>query len=145
MLKIRVSLDELCDAYEMNTEEISHYLDVNTGKLLMRMDPLLTGYKDEELEEELEDEERYLELPTIESHDAYELMVEFMETVTTKKLRERLDTALTGRKPFHAFKDVLYDFPEDRENWFKFEREAHRNEIVKWLREQNITLEREEI
>jgi hypothetical protein len=32
------------------------------------------------LEEELEDEERYLELPKIESHDVYELMVEFMES-----------------------------------------------------------------
>ena len=61
MLKVTVSLDELCDAYEMNREEISHYLDVNTGKILMRMDPLLTGYKDEELEEELEDEDRCMD------------------------------------------------------------------------------------
>jgi hypothetical protein len=145
MLKVTVSLDALCDAFEMNSKEISHYLDINAGKLLMRMDPLLTGYKDEELEEELEDEDRYIELPTIESNDAYELMIEFMKTVTSTELRGRLNTALTGRKPFRAFKDVLYDFPENRENWFKFERESHRNEIVKWLLEQNITLENDKI
>lgn len=48
-----------------HSSQISHYLDVKTGKLLMRMDSLLNGFKDEDLEEELEDEERYLELPTI--------------------------------------------------------------------------------
>ena len=97
----------------LNNEEISHYLDVNTGQVLMRMDPLLTGYEDEELEEELENEQRYLELPKIESLDAYNLKVEFMETVTSTELRDRLDTAVNGRKPFRAFKDVLYDFLEE--------------------------------
>lgn len=139
MLQVSVNLDELCDAYEMNSEEITHYLDVKTGKILMRMDPLLSGYTDEDLEEELEDEERYLELPTVASRDAYELMVEFVETVTSAELQDRLNAALTGRKPFRTFKDVLFDFPEARENWFKFERAAHRNKILTWLREQNIT------
>lgn len=32
MLRVSVSLDELCDAYEMNSEEISHYLDLNIGQ-----------------------------------------------------------------------------------------------------------------
>ena len=141
MLKVTVSLDDLCDAYEMNSEEISHYLDVNTGEILIRMDPLLTGYKDEDLEEELEDEERYLELPTMESRDAYGLMVELVETVTSTELRDRLNAALNGRKPFRTFKDVLYDFPEERERWFRFEREVHKRNILRWLHEQHITLE----
>ncbi|MCF8568272.1 UPF0158 family protein [Alicyclobacillus tolerans] len=145
MLKVSVNLDELCDANEMNSDEISHYLDVNTGEILMRMDPLLTGYKDEDLEEELEDEERYLELPTIASRDAYGLMVDFVETVKSTELQDRLNTALNGRKPFRTFKDVLFDFPEDRENWFKFERETHRREILKWLEDENITIEQNKI
>ena len=145
MLKVSVNLDELCDANEMNSDEISHYLDVNTGEILMRMDPLLTGYKDEDLEEELEDEERYLELPTIASRDAYGLMVDFVETVPSTELQDRLNTALNGRKPFRTFKDVLFDFPEDRENWFKFERETHRREILKWLEDESITIEQNKI
>ncbi|WP_169787908.1 UPF0158 family protein [Alicyclobacillus ferrooxydans] len=145
MLKVSVSLDELCDAYEMNSDEISHYLDVNTGEILMRMDPLLTGYKDGDLEEELEDEERYLELPTIASRDAYGLMVDFVEIVTSTELQDRLNTALNGRKPFRTFKDVLFDFPEEREKWFKFERETHRREILQWLEDENITIEQNKI
>nr|WP_245631873.1 UPF0158 family protein [Alicyclobacillus ferrooxydans] len=125
----------------MNSDEISHYLDANTGEILMRIDPLLTGCKDEDLKEELEDEERYLELPTIAPRDAYGLMVEFVETVTSTELQARLNTALNGRKPFRTFKDALFDFPEDRENWFRFEREAHQQEISKWLHDQHITPE----
>lgn len=105
MLRVSVSIDELCDAYEMNCEEMPHYLDVTTGEILMRMEPVMTGYKDDDLEEELEDEERYLELPTIASGDAYELMVEFVETVTSTELQDRLIAALNGRKPFRIFKD----------------------------------------
>ena len=44
----------------------------------MRMDPVLTGFKDDDLEEKLKDEENYLKFPTITSRDAYGLMVEFM-------------------------------------------------------------------
>ncbi|QSO45595.1 UPF0158 family protein [Alicyclobacillus mengziensis] len=109
------------------------------------MDPLVTGYRDEDLEEELEDEERYLELPTIASRDAYGLMVEFVETVTSTELQDRLNAALNGRKPFRTFKDVLFDFPEARENWFKFECETHRREMLKWLEGQNIAIEENRI
>jgi Uncharacterised protein family (UPF0158) len=141
MSKIKVNLDELCDAYAMNNEELDHYLDVETGEVILWMDPLATGVRNQELEDELDEGygERYLRLPKIESRDAYELMVGFTETVTSSSLRNRLELALSGRKPFRAFKDVLYDFPEEREQWFKFEREAHRREVLQWLQRNHIT------
>jgi hypothetical protein len=64
MPEIQVSLNELCDVYATNDDEIYHYLDVETGDILMRMAPLLTGYRDDGLEEALDEglDERYLEL-----------------------------------------------------------------------------------
>lgn len=143
MSKIKVNLDELCDAYAINNEELEHYLDVETGEVILWMDPLATGVRNEELEDELDEGfgERYLRLPKIESRDAYELMVWFTETVTSSSLRNRLEAALSGRRPFRAFKDVLYDFPEEREQWFKFEREAHRRQVLQWLQLNHITLD----
>lgn len=140
MPKVKASLDELCDAYAMNNEEIDHYLDLETGELIVWMDPALTGERDDEFEDELEDGERYLQLPKIESTEAYRLMTQFVEVVTSSTLRNRLEKALSGHKPFRIFKDVLYDFPEEREQWFKFEREAHQRAVSQWLQENEITV-----
>jgi len=143
MSKIRINLDELCDAYAINNEELEHYLDVETGEVILWMDPILTGIRNKELDDELEEGfgERYLRLPKIESRDAYELMVGYTETVTSSDLRNRLEAALSGRKSFRAFKDVLSDFPEEREQWFKFEREAHRQQVLQWLRLTHLALD----
>lgn len=142
MRSLKANLDELCDAYATNSAEIEHFLDIETGKLVVRMDPLLTGVRDEELDEELDEGfgEKYLRVPKIETSEAYELMVDFAETVTSSSLRNRLEASLSGRKPFRAFKDALYDFPEEREQWFDFEREAHRREVLQWLQLNHITL-----
>jgi hypothetical protein len=56
------------------------------------MDPLLTGVTDAELDDELDEGigEKYLCVPQIEPRAAYELMVEFAETVTSSSiLRKR--------------------------------------------------------
>ena len=114
MSKIKVNLDELCDAYAINNEELEHYLDVETGEVILWMDPLsLTGVRNEELEDELDEGfgERYLRLPKIESRDAYELMVWFTETVTSSSLRNRLEAALSGRRPFLCFQRRAVRFP----------------------------------
>lgn len=107
------------------------------------MDPLLTGITDEELDDKLDEGigEKYLCVPKIEPRDTYELMVEFTETVTSSILRKRLEVALSGHKPFRSFKDVLYDFPDERDAWFKFERESHRREVLQWLHAQHISVD----
>lgn len=45
-------------------------------------------------------------------------MVEFTETVSDLRLREKLAVALDGRGAFGRFKRVLGDYPEERERWF---------------------------
>ncbi|GMA62925.1 UPF0158 family protein [Alicyclobacillus fastidiosus] len=143
MIRVPADLNELCDAFAVNNEEIEHYLDIETGKVIMWMDPIATGIRDEELDDELENGfgERYFHLPKIESREAYQLMVEFTEALTFSSLRDRLEAALSGRKPFRAFKDVLYDFPEEREQWFTFERNAHRRQVLQWLELNHIILD----
>lgn len=143
MSRTKVNLDELCDAYAMNNEELEHYLDVETGEVILWMDPIVTGVRNEELDDDLDEGfgERYLRLPKIESREAYELMAGFTEMVTSSSLRKQLEAALNQRKPFRAFKDVLYDFPEEREQWFKFEREAHRRQVLQWLQLNHIAVD----
>jgi hypothetical protein len=82
---------------------------------------------------------RYILIPPDRSHDAYRDMEAFVETVSNPRLQGRLQYAIHGRGAFRRFKDVLLDFPEERERWFQFERERLYQRIRDWLEEHGIT------
>jgi len=79
-------------------------------------------------------EGRYAWIEPRESYEAYDSMVRFAESVEDRELQRLLSVALNGRGAFRRFKDVLYDFPEERERWFA----AHNAELLEhakqWLR-----------
>ena len=82
-------------------------------------------------------------IPQVESHDEYNLMVEFAATVGDRHLRELLEVALDGRGAFRRFKNVLARDPKERESWFAFRDEDLRRQIDAWLEEVGL-LETEE-
>jgi len=83
---------------------------------------------------------RYVPIPRIESGEAYETMADFAETVRNAHLRELLDIALRGKGAFRRFKDVLLNYPEERERWFRFENQREREMIEAWAREQGVEI-----
>ncbi|MBA3339229.1 MAG: hypothetical protein H0T54_05705 [Geodermatophilaceae bacterium] len=44
--------------------------------------------------------------------------VAFIASRASRALSERLERALRGRGAFRRFEDILFDWPEDREDWF---------------------------
>ena len=81
---------------------------------------------------------RYIRVPKDESHDAYQDMEAFIETVTTARLRERLEDAIAGRGAFRRFKDVLAYHERRRERWFAFKAERLRARVLAWLADEGI-------
>lgn len=67
-------------------------------------------------------------------------MVDFADSVTDKALQRMLEIALDGRGAFRRFKNVLYDFPEERKRWFEFEAGRMHERVMDWLEEHNIEL-----
>jgi hypothetical protein len=86
--------------------------------------------------------DRYVTIPQIETRDAYETMVDFVETVRSHHLRELLSVAIRGSGAFRRFKDVLLDYPAERERWFEFESQREREAIEEWAREQGVEIDR---
>jgi hypothetical protein len=81
---------------------------------------------------------RYVTVPIRESQDAYQEMVAFIDTVTNQRLQTLLFKAVEGESPFRQFKNVLLDFPGDRQRWFKFQNESVRRWVVDWLDSKGI-------
>lgn len=84
--------------------------------------------------------DRYISIPQVDSDEAYGDMEEFILTVTDERLQARLWQAIDGRRPFRRFKDVLADYPRERERWFDFEDDRIRERVIEWLENEGIEL-----
>ena len=78
---------------------------------------------------------RYERVPSIESHEAYQIMVDFADTVTDSNLHDLLSVALNGSGAFRRLKDVLASFPEERKRWFDFKYRRMKEKVDEWLQD----------
>lgn len=90
---------------------------------------------------ESESSERFLDIPERDSRDEYNDMVDFAETITDDHLGELLAVALHGKGAFGRFKDVLGNYPEERQRWFEFSDNRLKKRIIEWLEDEDIELE----
>lgn len=141
--KLKLNMDELCSAMEDNSYEHEYYLDLETGEILF-----MSKYADTEDEKSnrngIEDEyNRYEQVPKIESYEGYQDMQDFISTVDDKQLARLLEVAIDGKGAFRRFKDVLLEYPEERERWFTFKEERIRKRAYEWLDDIGVTLSEE--
>lgn len=137
---LKIDLDELCSVMEDSSHEDEYYLDLETGEIL-----LISDYMDDEeigkLKDQIdEDSDRYERIPEAESHDGYEDMVDFIATVKDERLAELLEVAINGKGAFRRFKDVLLNYPEERERWFQFKDDRIQERALEWLGDIDVSL-----
>lgn len=151
--KLKIDWTELNAAFQTSSWEMHHYLDLETGEVVMVTDEA-NRYLEESLDEELPDwmqemikeaqqvEEgygtRYIKIPQADSHEGYRDMEHFIGTVRDPRLRDRLWLAIEGRGAFRRFKDVLLDHPAERERWFAFKDRCVYERISWWLESEDI-------
>jgi hypothetical protein len=82
--------------------------------------------------------ERYITVPHDDSREGYNDMVAFIEMITNPRLQNRLERAISGKGAFRYFKDVLLDYPKERERWFEFRNERLRQRMLDWLDSEGI-------
>ena len=151
MAKIRIDEGELLMAMDSGDGMDRWYLDRQTGEVILRSeDDDLDFEEDEDPEEEYEDEDeirarldedRYLSIPSLGSHEGFRIMEDFADSVDDARIREELFDALDRRRPFRSFKDALLGHPEVREQWFKYHEGRLREEALSWLRVEEIDAE----
>ena len=137
---LKIDLDELCSAMENSSYEHKYYLDLETGEILF-----LSEYMDddeaEKLREKIDDgPDRYERIPKAESHEGYEDMQDFIATVKDERLSELLEVAINGKGAFRRFKDVLLNYPEERERWFQYRDDRTQERALEWLDDIDVSL-----
>jgi hypothetical protein len=67
-------------------------------------------------------------------------MQAFITTVEDDHLSELLEVAINGKGAFRRFKDVLLNYPEERERWFQFKDDRMKERALEWLDDIDVTL-----
>ena len=103
--------------------DLEFYLDLETGEIT----PVCDDYEDveefAEIFEAIENEsERYVCIEKVESWDACRDMEDFISTIEDERLEELLMVAIDGKGAFQRFKNVIWEYPEERARMFE-----HRN------------------
>jgi len=136
---LKIDLDGLCSAIEDSSYEHEYYLDLETGEILF-----LSEYMDDETEklrDRIDDDtDRYERIPKAESHEGYEDMQAFIATVKDERIAELLEVAINGKGAFRRFKDVLLNYPEERERWFQFKDDRMEEKALEWLGDIDVSL-----
>ena len=134
--RLTIDWDDLEMALTWRDPEGGHYLDITTGEIVF-----WSRGGDGPSEEEMDDgaaDGRLIPIEPVPSSVGYGWMEEFAAALPDSELRHRLDAALAGHRPFRRFKDVLEEFPTDREAWFAFEAERLRAAAREWLDDNEI-------
>ena len=137
---LKIDLDELYSAMENSSYEVEYYLDLETGEIFFvseGMDDEETGKLKIQIGEELD---RYELIPKAESYEGYRDMQAFIATVEDDHLSELLEVAINGKGAFRRFKDVLLNYPEERERWFQFKDDRMKERALEWLDDIDVTL-----
>ena len=168
MKKLKVDLDELIIAFQSGSWEMNHYLDLETGGVILISDEDRMAYEsfwgeaddagkglaqlvaqsdlpEWQQERVLEVDrieagygERFIEVPEDDSHEGYRDMEAFIATLEDKSLQDQLWRAIGGRGAFRRFKELLHEDRRQRERWFAFEGERVQERVVDWLRGNGI-------
>jgi hypothetical protein len=142
MDEAREYLDEIYDdLYDLNEEEQADFEE------LLQDHPMPDWMRDvvrEARQIELEFGDRYVEIPTADSHEGYRDMEHFVETVEDDRAYELLRFALDGPRPFRRFKDALASYPDERQRWFDFKSSRMRVRVLDWLASLDIEPEEED-
>lgn len=173
--RLRIDLTELETAFDNASDDVHHFVDLETGAVVIVTDDVryeydqLCGKVGDVAEDEwpaafeaameaeaLPDwerevmraadrlerygDERYLRVPHASSNEGYGDMQAFVESLGSGRLANLLWKAIEGRRPFRAFKDVLLDYPGEREQWFAFKRARVHARIREWLAEEGVAV-----
>jgi len=73
--------------------------------------------------------DKYIEIERMETHEAFNLMVDFAESVDSSELRNSLINALNKKHPFQNFKWIVDNSGSYRQRWFDFKNQRN----IEWV------------
>src|ERR1017187_7773642 len=155
-MAVTVQLKDIVDALEMQFDEYSSYLDLDSGKVETVSKDLLREAEEPagdegpdlpewqapewEIAKRIVSTDRFKSLPTKYDVNEWEIMRDFADSVESEKIGEELQRAIHGVGAFRDFKDTLWRRGIEKK-WFEFRDEALQSIAREWCEEEGIACE----
>jgi hypothetical protein len=136
MRVIPINWTDLETAFERNAPDTESFLDTRTGEVVTVTEGAI-DYT-EQRGKVTAGGEAFVRIEPAASREQYKWMERFVAGVTDEPLRERLVIAIDGKGAFRRFKDVLLNYPTERERWFSYRSELLHWAIQKWLEKEQL-------
>jgi len=140
---IKLTKDQIKEIAEELDCGMKCYINKETGiiKSVPDFDSWQTG--DTELWEDILNEldenwGNYLEIERMESHESFDIMVEFAEDVDSRELHDTLNNVLNRKQPFSNFKWVIDNSGPYRQKWFDFKTQSLKDWVIAQLDSSDI-------
>jgi hypothetical protein len=136
MEQLEIDLNYLCWAWQDDSPDTAYYLDSDTGSVVLVQRDLEDL---DELREEIElQPNRYLYVPKPDPLQPGLDLSDYIFTVGQPDLKQRLEVAQQGRDKFVSCKKILQEHPEELARWEKWQQDAIRERVRKWLHAHNL-------
>lgn len=145
---IRITKEQIKEIADQLDCRMKCYINKETGiiKSVPDFDSMQTSSTepwDDVLNELDENWGNYLEIEQMESHESFEIMVEFAEDVDSKELHDALINALNRKHPFQNFKWVIDNSGPYRQKWFDFKTQSLKDWVIAQLDSSDIAYDDE--
>ncbi len=138
VMVMKIPLQQVIEAIEMADDAFTALWDSKTGETVYLDDGLISGMRNEELENLLETEgERFYRFPTKWDIHEYSIMEDFIDSLTPGGIQDELAWAIRGSGAFRRFKDKLYFFGIEQQ-WYDFRDNAFRELAIRWCRDNEL-------
>lgn len=136
MRVVPIHWTELETAFERNSPDTESFMDLRSGEVVT----VTQGAIDynEQRAKVTTGGEHFIRVEPAASREQYKWMEHFVAGVTDEPLRERLVIAIDGKGAFRRFKDVLLNYPTERERWFSYRADLLHWHMNKWLEKEQI-------
>jgi hypothetical protein len=150
-----VKLNDLISEIETQIDDTFTYINTQTGELITlteeevraaENDKPLENFPDwqrENIEKAIDiiqDEEGvYLDFTLRSEYHEYEIIEEFIRSLSGGKIREALYIAIQGRGAFRRFKDEISELGIEKQ-WYEYKDKKIKDLVIEWCKEQHLPI-----
>lgn len=148
-----VKLSDLIDGMEFQSEEMSSYLNKETGEVVsvtddeictaddpLEEDPLDLDEEQIEIARDILDDvsgKKYIPLPSKYDIHEYNIMEKFCLSIADNRISDILHKVIKGKGAFRRFKDSIQILDVEDE-WFRYRDESIKKNAMDWCLENDI-------
>jgi hypothetical protein len=132
---VEISWEDLLGAFTSGQPDKTYYLDRLTGEIFFI--PSTSESSDVRLQLQ-GNGERFLEIPPFDYRSERQITSEFVAMTADQELKNLLQTALAGRKPYGKIEDILSFYPHEEERFALLKDQFLSNRLKIWMEENNL-------